>query len=296
MSVPDDVASLNNALNTAAVEQDIPCRRCGYNLRGLPLTSRCPECGTMVGVSVRGDLLRFSDPQFVATLHQGVRLMLWAILVIVIGAIAAAVTTALRRASGLSFGVQLLPLAGSLLNVIGAWLLTTPDPSGIGEDQYGTARKLIRFSLAMSLLNDIISFDRNMALPPAVNLVLQIISGLSALAGLIGAFAQLQYLEKLATRIPSDALSNRSRVIKWGLGISYGVVVVFGLLALVFAQSGASPPAAIVGGCIAGLAGLAAIVFGIMYLFLLISFSNALGEQTALARANWSPNQPPSLA
>jgi uncharacterized repeat protein (TIGR04138 family) len=28
------------------LDEDVPCERCGYNLRGLPTYFRCPECGT----------------------------------------------------------------------------------------------------------------------------------------------------------------------------------------------------------------------------------------------------------
>ena len=56
---------------SGSVEGDIPCRKCSYNLRGLPLDGRCPECGTPVGVSVNGELLRYSDPEFIQTLRRG---------------------------------------------------------------------------------------------------------------------------------------------------------------------------------------------------------------------------------
>ena len=297
MSIPENLASLNDALAAASVGQDVPCRRCGYNLRGLPLLSRCPECGTAVGVSVHGDLLRYSDPQFVTTLHKGVRLMLWSILVTVIGIVALLVTNMINRSAGLSFGARMLPLAGSVLNVIGAWLLTTPDPSGIGEDRYGTARKVIRFSLGAAVLNDIINFEGQVAVPPAVYMVLQVVGGLSAVAGLVGLFAQLHYLEKLATRLPSDALSDRSRRIKWGLSIAYAVGISFGLLATALSRRAGAPASiALGGGCVAGLAMVAALVYGIMYLFLLLNFGRALAEQTALALRNWSSDQPSSAA
>jgi len=45
------------------VVSDVPCRRCSYNLRGLNYAGRCPECGTAVGQSIYGNLLRFSDPE-----------------------------------------------------------------------------------------------------------------------------------------------------------------------------------------------------------------------------------------
>ena len=44
------------------VVADVPCRKCSYNLRGMNVASRCPECGAPVGVSVHGSLLRYSDP------------------------------------------------------------------------------------------------------------------------------------------------------------------------------------------------------------------------------------------
>jgi hypothetical protein len=34
------------------LEEDVPCAGCGYNLRGLRPTGRCPECGTLVHVSI----------------------------------------------------------------------------------------------------------------------------------------------------------------------------------------------------------------------------------------------------
>ena len=30
------------------IEEDRPCESCGYNLRGLPLSGRCPECGETI--------------------------------------------------------------------------------------------------------------------------------------------------------------------------------------------------------------------------------------------------------
>src|SRR5688500_20183649 len=52
------------------IGNDLPCRKCGYNLRGLTPAMRCPECGTAVGYSLQGDLLRFCDPGWVDTLSR----------------------------------------------------------------------------------------------------------------------------------------------------------------------------------------------------------------------------------
>jgi hypothetical protein len=36
----------------APLDEDVPCAGCGYNLRGLAPTGRCPECGKAVQVSI----------------------------------------------------------------------------------------------------------------------------------------------------------------------------------------------------------------------------------------------------
>ena len=54
-----------------------------------------------------------------------------------------------------AFGIpvlgQVLGLVGGLLALYGTWLLTEPDPSGIGEDRYANSRKVIRLALLVGL-------------------------------------------------------------------------------------------------------------------------------------------------
>src|SRR5438876_3717954 len=76
--------------DSGTVATDIACRKCGYNLRGLPISGRCPECGTPVGLSVKGDLLRFSDPGWLRALRRGVNFIIGAVVVAILGGIAAA--------------------------------------------------------------------------------------------------------------------------------------------------------------------------------------------------------------
>ncbi|MCH8209871.1 MAG: hypothetical protein IIB99_00725 [Planctomycetes bacterium] len=50
---------------------ELRCITCGYDLRSLPTEESCPECGTPIELSLRGDLLSQSDPAWVARLARG---------------------------------------------------------------------------------------------------------------------------------------------------------------------------------------------------------------------------------
>jgi hypothetical protein len=56
MTAPDlGVPSADNAPDTPALEviaDDIPCAKCEYNLRGLSVSGRCPECALVVVASL----------------------------------------------------------------------------------------------------------------------------------------------------------------------------------------------------------------------------------------------------
>jgi len=280
------------------VARDAPCRGCGYNLRGLSLDGRCPECGAMVGVSVQGDWLRFSDPQFIQMLRKGISFILWSILISIIMVVVGAVLQLVMRMKGGPV-VQLAGLAAYIPAIIGGWLLTSPDPSGVGEDHYGTARKFIRITLAIGVIEHVINFGITASGPdsPTVRLGLQTIVFLAAIVGLAGQFAQLYYLSRLAMRIPDPGLSNSAIQIMWGFGISYGIILVLGFIAVlltVHPTRATTAGGAMIGiGCIMGIVGLIVLIYAIMYISMLFKFGKSLEEEAALARQIWSQHQPP---
>lgn len=280
---------------SGAIADDLPCRKCAYNLRTLPLTGRCPECGTPVEFSAQGDLLRFSDPAWLGTLHRGVVLLLSGIAVMIIGGIVAALLTAALPGLGQVMNA-LTGLAGYGLMVAGSWLMTEPDPSGLGEDRYGTARKLIRITLLVGVSHYVVELMASgFTFPPAARIVAQGIAVIGGIASVIGVFAFLQYIGKLALRIPNERIVSRARFLKWALAITYSLLVVGGF-AFALAMPGAGPPAGTAfaaGACVMGVVFLALIVFGIMYLFMLDRLRKALKEQAQTAALTWTdPAQP----
>jgi hypothetical protein len=54
---------------SAEVDYDRPCPNCGYNLRGMPMRARCPECGSIGGWNLYDEPVAWDDePGFSAFL------------------------------------------------------------------------------------------------------------------------------------------------------------------------------------------------------------------------------------
>src|SRR5207244_8750412 len=60
---PDDVVAV-----------DLPCIRCGYNLRTLMVKARCPECHTPVRDSFDPDRLIFAERRWLVWTRHGLTL------------------------------------------------------------------------------------------------------------------------------------------------------------------------------------------------------------------------------
>ncbi len=53
------------------IDDDLPCRGCGFNLRMQPATGACPECGGDVAPAVHRGLLRHRDPAWLRRTLSG---------------------------------------------------------------------------------------------------------------------------------------------------------------------------------------------------------------------------------
>ncbi|MBP7745498.1 MAG: hypothetical protein KA383_05155 [Phycisphaerae bacterium] len=264
---------------------DLECKRCGYNLRGLHQEGRCPECGTPVGLSTLGDLLRFADPNWLDKVALGLTILLWMIL----GGIVVVVAAAVLQNQGsllqvaLAFGV-------ALITFYGTWLVTEPDPSGIGEDPNLTARKVLRASLVIGLVFDAAEVAAAAATGSMTSTLLQWLAAGDQVVGLVTMFTTFMYYERLARRIPDLALAARARLLRWGNVIALGVIAVGGAAAAFLTTAGGTSSGAGFGAavCLLAPASLAVLVFAVMAIFLLIRLRRAIAEQARLARVTWA--------
>ena len=286
------------------IAEDIPCRRCGYNLRGLDPRSACPECSTAVGRSIHGDLLQFCDPSWLERVARGLRLIIIGILadigfgIVSVGVIAAFTTPNVAprvAAAAISAGI-------SLIMVLGVWLLTTPDPGQPPGEPSLSARRLARWCMTAQVAGAPLQMIGNVGWGnPMTALTLSLAITMAAamalgIVVLVGNAAGLIYLRKLALRIPGPSLARQTAIGMWGYVSSGALGTVVGIAYMLMMPRWMAPGGApgiggvgvafaALGGCVVGLGSL---VFGIWILVLLFLYGGALGRTAAQARATWA--------
>jgi hypothetical protein len=210
------------------VATDRACIRCSYNLRGLPTSGVCPECGTPVELSLRGYYLAFAAPEYVDSLRRGVTLVLNGILlyaVMFFGGFVLKVSLssvlALSVRSAIWEVAMLLPTA---MMLVGYWQFTRPDPSTIDREAPAAARRIVRIAIAIQgvtvavgVLADLVrtGFSAPPTLLPAATIMSWLLGLASVGAWITQFFAVVIYVTWLARRIPDRGIVTRCGVYIW---------------------------------------------------------------------------------
>jgi len=242
------------------VETEIACTRCGYSLRGLATTGRCPECGWSVEASLQGGLLRFAGPEYLASLVLGARIVIFTNIanlaagLLLTGAAIVAIfamggfTVGAGGGGGGAVGMTSAPawitLGGAGISVlattaslIGYWLLTAPDPASSQQEQPRTARRVVRTAVAVSAAaqaiglavgyfgSSIAAGGAQMGANPAIAVAVTsgVISLVGTIAGAVSFFATMLYVRWLAQRLPDEDMVAKTRVYMWLLPLLYTV-------------------------------------------------------------------------
>lgn len=72
--MPEGSDSANSQAPPAErIDRDLPCARCGYNLRGIPANDTCPECGSPIAYSLHGEWLRYADRHWAKQVLRGLQ-------------------------------------------------------------------------------------------------------------------------------------------------------------------------------------------------------------------------------
>lgn len=274
----DNPVSTSSPSEDQQVAKDTPCRRCSYNLRGLRMNGQCPECGTPVGVSTLGDLLRFSDPAWLQKLGWGLMLVM-----VEVGTAVAVVGVSLYIFLG-SWRSWIM-LVGAVIGISGAWLLTVPDPSGLGEAQYATTRRFVRVTLGFDLAWRTITL-----IAGSFNLAVGVFSFLDAaqlvaiLVGASGEFAKFLYLRKLINRIPHHWLARQAMFLQWTYPL--GLTMLSLTLAMLRMSTGRTGMLWFV-----SMLGWLTTFHTLLYIVMIFFFNQTrrvVGRQLGLARQSWA--------
>ncbi len=208
------------------LEEDQTCIQCGYMLRGVPFLGPCPECGTPVKRSFMGDLLEYSDPQYVVGLHRGVVLIIAAagvMLVQMVGLIVAGLLTGTsgtpsgNTGGSMTDGISTaMSIVGVVLHLVGYVFYSRPDPGQMTANKGEKPRRRLRQSLAMQVAlyigSEVMRYTPSIAAIPWMHGAVDIAS-LTAMV--INFHASMVYTQWIARRLPNEALASRAKQFLW---------------------------------------------------------------------------------
>jgi hypothetical protein len=201
------------------VAGDILCRTCGYNLRSLSPESLCPECGTRVEFSLRGNLLRFSDPQWLRHVALGLAMQFFGLVTATISTIVyfskmgrRGPRTFLLSPTVVGSGFRALPNRTPItviesISVIviaaGAWMATAREPAEDAASDTSSLRTMIRIGCTVFAIETLFQLVSMLTvLSPPWYFALSIAGFFADLINLSGIVAQLIWMSELAKRVP----------------------------------------------------------------------------------------------
>ncbi len=192
------------AQRPARIEPERVCPHCGFEIFGKPRGGRCPDCAAPLDLTAT-DLLQFADGDWVRTLSNATLLLALGVLLDV-GAVA------IGR-GGLPGVGALGHVAAAAVGGLGIWIATTEE-RGIGVTTSPTALPARMTSVALLGVWVVAMLmewrDRGTAVKGLAIAAL----ALYAIEGLLIAF----HLQRLARRIPSNALGAQAVNVAWLLG------------------------------------------------------------------------------
>lgn len=228
-SAPGQVANKKDAASAS----DLLCVHCGYNLRGLVPDGRCPECGTLIARSIRGDLLSAADPAWLTRVSQGQTLIYAAFVTFLLCGIVVVVATGFvmgafpgpsvtRTVFGFLVGaLQAVPV---ILALLGIFRLIAPDPRLSLTKQPIVLRRIVCGAVIAALLLTALYFSfvetrgwwltaffPRAAVSYAYPLVKSVVPWAFGSALAFTWVAASLYLGRLGERIPDMELAKRTK-------------------------------------------------------------------------------------
>lgn len=197
----------------STVSSSLPCVSCGYDLNGLKVDGRCPECGEAIERSVGGDPLEYANAKWLNTITRGVVLLrigaagvvITPLLLMVISiSLLTIVGGGMGRTADLLLGVvmSILWLGGLGAVTLGVFLATAQEPRDREREPMESRRNVARFAMviATGALPATAMLYQAMFASGAARWIGYVVSMLLAVTLGVGVPATMDHLAKLARR------------------------------------------------------------------------------------------------
>jgi len=155
--------------------------------------------------------MRFADPLWLKRLSGGASVLMVQKILFLVWTIARVFLIIRTRAR---FNIDIMTCLIQSASLIGWWLMSTPDPAGLGEKDYGRARRMTRLASVVLLFVTIVWQVRSsVALPPDIDPMVVIGLLLIEIISIVGERARYQFIAGLSLRVPSNPLARRARTL-----------------------------------------------------------------------------------
>jgi hypothetical protein len=276
---------IGTAVDPTVAPERALCMTCGYELRGLKIDQRCPECGVSIARSLRGDLLIDSDPEYVRTLRRGAGLALLGMVVFVVLYAAVLAFSGAMPAKVVGVALEFGAFVGTVVYCAGWWLLTAPDMRQHADDRAVMTRRLARAAAGVVAGLATVLFVCALADMPGTGLgaaaqAIRTPVGMLEFAAIVASIVfGTTLVAELARRVPSRQLVSRARTIRGGVILAAAGLLVMAVLgAILRNQLAGNATVSAVLGVLSLVTGLLLIAEFLLYFSLLTGLRRELSE------------------
>jgi hypothetical protein len=151
-----------------SLDQNLPCLRCGYNLRTLSTDARCPECSAPVASSLNPTLLRYEDPSWTGILALAMGLLLFS------ASLEFFVICSLLNPNSDTFQsiaefAQPLHAFASPLTWVAVFLLGKPNPRALSPLSRNRLRRTLRVMALIGFIIALYAVSLSQLFPDSIN-------------------------------------------------------------------------------------------------------------------------------
>ncbi len=209
---------------------DVLCTKCGHDLCGLSPAGQCPNCRTDISLSHNSNLLRFANPAWLRKVKFGFDLVVILMLLGVISRLTLVTLFAAIPSVVLSILGWGLAIGG-----YGAWLwallsITAVEPRDYLTESSRSWRRMTRVFVVMW----IVIVAAVYCLPSTKqNWLVHAILWFCGRCVIVGLYySVLSYITQLAIRVPNPKLVRLSVIVKWATVIIFGLSALLSLAAM----------------------------------------------------------------